>query len=102
MSEGHYFPNEIWVVVPTSEILLKVLTLLPVVLFGLFGNLALLYIILKFKQLRTPSNIITANMAAVDLAYLFIHPWIFLTKDFFQNFQLGEVGCKIDGWLECK
>lgn len=45
---------------------------------------------------------IIANKAIVDLTYLLIYPWIFLIKDFFQNFELGNIGCKIDGWLECE
>lgn len=40
-------------------------------------------------------------MAAADLASLLIHPWVFLIYDFFQNYQLGEIGCKLEGAIEC-
>lgn len=74
---------------------------LPVVIWGIFGNLTLLYIIVQNRHIRTPTNLLVANMAAADLASLLIHPWVFLIYDFFQNYQLGEFGCKIEGTIEC-
>lgn len=41
-------------------------------------------------------------MAAADLASLLIHPWVFLIYNFFQNYQLGVFGCKVEGAIECK
>lgn len=40
-------------------------------------------------------------MAAADLLSLLIHPWVFLTYDFFQNYQLGSFGCKTEAAVEC-
>lgn len=40
-------------------------------------------------------------MAAADLLSVLIHPWIFLVYDFFQNYQLGQFGCKAEGAIEC-
>lgn len=96
------FPNDKWIIRPTSDIIIKVSCMLPIVLFGLLGNAALFYIICKYKHLRTPTNLIIANMAIADFINLLFNPWIFLVVDFFQNYQLGEFGCKVEGWLECK
>lgn len=41
-------------------------------------------------------------MAVADLAQLLICAWIFLLKDFYQNYLLGTFGCKFEGFLECK
>lgn len=57
---------------------------------------------MKNRHLRTPTNMIIANMATADLTSLLIYPWMFLVSDFFQNYQFGEFGCKVDGWWECK
>lgn len=73
----------------------------PVVLWGILGNILLLYIIISFRHLRSPTNLLIANMAAADLSSLMIHPWVFLVYDLFQNYQLGEFGCKAEGAVEC-
>lgn len=71
-------------------------------MWGIFGNFTLLYVIIKNRHIRTPTNLLIANMAAADLASLLIHPWVFLIYDSFQNYQLGEIGCKLEGTIECK
>uniref|UniRef100_A0A1B0CUX5 Putative 7 transmembrane receptor n=1 Tax=Lutzomyia longipalpis TaxID=7200 RepID=A0A1B0CUX5_LUTLO len=38
-------------------------------------------------------------MAAADLATLLFCPAMFMVNDFFQNYELGEIGCKIEGFL---
>lgn len=96
------FINKIWVVVNPSQIIIKTSLFLPVVIWGILGNLALLYVIFKNRHIRTPTNMLIGNMAAADLASLLIHPWVFLIYDFFQNYQLGEFGCKIEGTIECE
>lgn len=96
------FINEIWGIVNPSQIIIKSSAFLPVVICGIFGNLTLLYVIMKNRHIRTPTNLLIGNMAAADLASLLIHPWVFLIYDFFQNYQLGELGCKLEGTLECK
>lgn len=99
---SHNFPGDKWIVLSTEEIVVKTSLLLPVVLIGLLANVSLLYVVWKYKQLRTPTNMIIANMATVDTLSLSIYPWTFLLVDFFQNYQLGEFGCRVEGWIECK
>ncbi|XP_022916828.1 neuropeptide Y receptor type 1 [Onthophagus taurus] len=94
------FINEIWLVTDTREIIIKTSAVLPVVLWGIFGNICLLYIIIKFRHLRSPTNLLIGNMAAADLASLLIHPWVVLVYDFFQNYQLGAFGCKVEAAIE--
>ncbi|KAK5641359.1 hypothetical protein RI129_009906 [Pyrocoelia pectoralis] len=75
--------------------------MLPVVIWGIFGNLSLLYIIIRNSYLHSPTNLLIANMAFADFILLFVHPWIFLAHDFFQNYPLGEFGCRFEGAFEC-
>ncbi|XP_068900263.1 neuromedin-K receptor isoform X2 [Tenebrio molitor] len=56
---------------------------------------------LKNRHICTPTNMLIGNMAAADLFSLLIHPWVFLSYDFFQNYQLGSFGCKTEAALEC-
>lgn len=94
------FPREIWFSKPSTEILYKLLTLLPILLFGAIGNLLLLNIIARNRALHTPTNHILANMISADTLTLLICPMMFVCNDFFQNFILGPIGCRMDGFLQ--
>ncbi|XP_058830844.1 somatostatin receptor type 5-like [Topomyia yanbarensis] len=94
------YPREMWYIIPFWELLLKTLTFIPVITFGIFGNIALLCIICTIRPLRTPTNILIANLAVADLATVVICPIMFMVHDFYQNYVMGEVGCKLEGFLE--
>ncbi|XP_063708800.1 neuropeptide FF receptor 2 [Culicoides brevitarsis] len=95
------FPNVIWIRNSASEISVKVLTLFPVVIFGIIANSALLFIIFHHRSMRTsPTNILIANMATADLLTLVICPLMFILNDTYQNYQLGTVGCRTEGFLQ--
>lgn len=96
------FPKEIWIIIPTSEAIIKITTIIPVVLIGVFGNCLLLNIISRNRALRTPTNFLLANMAAADLATLLFCPLMFICKDLFQNYIMGSLGCKLEGYLQGK
>lgn len=86
--------------IPTAEATIKLLTLVPVVLFGVFSNLLLLNIIARNRALQTPMNLILANMVAADTFTLLFCPIMFICRDFFQIFVLGAIGCKMEGYLQ--
>lgn len=75
-------------------------TYVPVLLFGLIGNALLITIIIRNRFLKTPTNILILNMAAADFATLLICPIMVMYRDFFQNYLLGPVGCKAEGFLQ--
>ncbi|XP_055590856.1 substance-P receptor-like [Uranotaenia lowii] len=94
------YPREIWYTIPSWEILTKVITFLPVISFGIFGNVALLCIICTLRQLRTPTNYLIANLAVADLATVAVCPAMFMLHDFYQNYVMGAIGCQLEGFLE--
>ncbi|XP_061393133.1 neuropeptide FF receptor 2-like [Musca vetustissima] len=95
------FPEDrIWLHIPESEMIIKICTFVPVLIFGLIGNYIIVRLIVKNRALRTPTNLIIANMAVADLLTLLICPSMFLINDFYQNYLLGSVGCKLEGFLE--
>jgi len=59
----------------------------------------MVYLIAANRSLRSPTNLIIANMAVADLLTLAICPAMFMLNDFYQNYQLGYVGCKMEGFL---
>lgn len=73
---------------------------MPIVVIGLLGNGLLLNIISRNRALRTPTNFLLANMAAADLATLIFCPITFICKDLFQNYVLGAIGCKLEGFIQ--
>jgi hypothetical protein len=80
----------------------KTVAFIVVVMVGIVGNILLLGIVLRNRSMRTPTNLLIANMAVADLATLVILPWVFICMDCFQNYILGEIGCKAQGFLECE
>lgn len=90
------FPCEIWLVKPTPEITYKSLILSTIIVFGIYGNFLLLNVIVRNRALQTPTNLLLANMIAADTFTLLLCPFFFVCDDFFQNFILGPVGCKLD------
>lgn len=99
---GIDYPNEIWIRRQDWEVGVKSTALAPIVLFGIFGNITLLAVIIKSRPLKTPTNLLILNMAITDMNTLIISTWMFLVRDIFQNYILGEFACKIEGFCECK
>ncbi|XP_058464161.1 neuropeptide Y receptor type 2-like [Malaya genurostris] len=94
------YPAEIWDHIPDKDIIIKLTILIPIVLFGILGNAALLEIIFSNRALRTPAHLLIANLALIDLVTLILCPPIFLLHDIHQSYVLGPVGCKLEGFIE--
>lgn len=86
--------------IPPDEAIIKISTLYPIVIFGIISNLILLNIIARNRALQIPTNLILGNMVAADTLTLIFCPIIFLSRNFFQNYVLGPIGCKMDGYLQ--
>lgn len=94
------YPREIWQLKPGWEVALKTITFLPLVLFGVLGNAVLCCTLVQIRALRTPTNLLIANLAVADLATLVICPLMFMFHDFYQNYVLGAIGCRTEGFLQ--
>lgn len=64
---------------------------------GTLANGGLIYSMIKQKSLHTAANLLIANMCVADFGTCLIGPWMFLCYDLFQNYILGEIGCRLDG-----
>ncbi|ETN59380.1 endothelin B receptor [Anopheles darlingi] len=96
----HNYPLEIWTTIPENELILRLCLFVPIILFGLLGNGILLEVIFTNRTLRTPSHLLIANLVVTDFLTLLVRPIFFMTHDFFQNYLLGPVGCKMEGLIE--
>ncbi|XP_055917880.1 neuropeptide FF receptor 2 [Eupeodes corollae] len=95
------FPQDrIWYRIPEWEVILKVTTFVPVIVFGIASNLIIVYLIIQNRALRTPTNMLIANMAVADTAALLICPIMFMYNDFYQNYMMGFWGCKTEGFIQ--
>ncbi|CAG9763401.1 unnamed protein product [Ceutorhynchus assimilis] len=99
--ESQDFPNDIWYNKGTHDLITRLAAFLPVCLIGLIGNLWVIYVLKSNRHLRTPTNLIVGNMAVADMLSTVIHPCFIFVYDYFQVYQLGSVGCKGEGPLEC-
>lgn len=96
----YYFPCDIWFVKPYDELIYKTILLMIIVVVGAIGNLLLLNIIVRNRALHTPTNLLLANMISADMLTLIFCPLMFICRDFFQNYTLGPIGCKLDVCLQ--
>lgn len=71
-----------------------------IVSFGVFINATVLKTILNKRHLGVPINYFFVSTAVADIATLLISPLMVLSRDVFQNYQLGWVGCKVETFLE--
>uniref|UniRef100_A0A182NZK0 G-protein coupled receptors family 1 profile domain-containing protein n=1 Tax=Anopheles epiroticus TaxID=199890 RepID=A0A182NZK0_9DIPT len=94
------YPLELWSTIPESELIVKLCVFIPIIVFGLLGNGILLEVIFSNRTLRTPSHLLIANLVVTDFLTLLVCPIFFMTHDFFQNYLLGPVGCKLEGFIE--
>ncbi|XP_030758668.1 substance-K receptor-like [Sitophilus oryzae] len=95
------FPNVIYYNKGTKILLKNIGIFLPVVMIGLIGNFWVIYVLKSNRYIRTPTNLIVGNMAVADSLSLLMHPCFIFVYDYFQNYQLGSIGCKGEGPLEC-
>ncbi|XP_054732633.1 opsin, ultraviolet-sensitive [Anastrepha obliqua] len=65
---------------------------------GCLGNSFVIFMFLRCKSLRTPANILVINLAVSDLLMLSKCP-IAIYNNFKQGPALGDVGCRIYGFL---
>lgn len=79
---------------------MRTFILFPIVVFGIIGNCLLLHVIYANRSLRSPTNFLIFNMAVSDLITLVLCPGLFVFKEIFQTYKLGEIGCKAEGSLE--
>lgn len=95
----HLFPSKIWEIRPTWEVIVKIISILPIIVIGSLANSSLIYVVIKEKSLRTTTNLLILNMCIADLGACLICPWMFLCVDLFQNYILRDIGCRLDGLL---
>ncbi|XP_072041515.1 bombesin receptor subtype-3-like [Amphiura filiformis] len=68
------------------------------VLFGVIGNIALLFIILKDKHLRNSPNILISNLALADLMYILIVGPIRIEHEIHPCWLRGALSCALKNY----
>ncbi|XP_040581196.1 compound eye opsin BCRH2 [Lepeophtheirus salmonis] len=67
---------------------------------SLFGNLLVMYIFIKVKSLRTPSNMFVVNLALSDFCMILTQAVPVIFNAFMQRYWAwGVFGCKLYGFL---
>ncbi|KAG5683614.1 hypothetical protein PVAND_012887 [Polypedilum vanderplanki] len=79
---------------PLLRIIASIL-LFILVLFGVFGNLALIHIIANKWRIQTSFNLFIANIALADILITVAMTSFLLSHMFFGEFIYGEIVCKI-------
>ncbi|KAG9331391.1 hypothetical protein AGOR_G00193430 [Albula goreensis] len=72
-----------------------------VTLLGVVGNLALILIIVRQKEMHNVTNILIANLSVSDLLVSIMCLPITLVYTFMDHWVFGEVMCKLNGMVQC-
>ncbi|KAG7174614.1 Neuropeptide FF receptor 2-like 2, partial [Homarus americanus] len=63
-------------------------------------NAALLWVLARHKRLHTSINLFIGNLAVADLLLAASCPTLFILEDFYQNYILGAIGCRLQGFIQ--
>lgn len=72
-----------------------------VIILGLSGNLALIIIILKQKEMRNVTNILIVNLSFSDLLATIMCSPFTLVYTLMDHWIFGEVMCKLNEYIQC-
>lgn len=78
---------------PVNSFILMVLYAL-VCLIGMFGNLLVIYVVLRFSKMQTVTNIYILNLALADLCFLIGIPFLLITMHI-SEWSFGTGMCKV-------
>ncbi|XP_030047446.1 neuropeptide Y receptor type 1 [Microcaecilia unicolor] len=72
-----------------------------VIILGLSGNLALIIIILKQKEMRNVTNILIVNLSFSDLLVTIMCLPLTLVYTLMDHWVFGEIMCKLNPYVQC-
>ncbi|XP_076320104.1 QRFP-like peptide receptor [Tachypleus tridentatus] len=90
-SFGTFFLDDL---IPTS--IVYGLTLI----IGLTGNILIMYTVVRFRRMRTISNIFLASLASADLLLILVCVPVKYVKLFSYTWTLGEICCKLVYYIQ--
>ncbi|CAG2169855.1 unnamed protein product [Oppiella nova] len=93
--------GSLWYRLPDWNVAVKSLAIIPVMIVGIFGNLAVIALILRLHALRKSHiNLFILNMAIADLLTTLFCPWVALVNNVYQFYELGPFICQMDGFVK--
>ena len=84
------------------QIILKYIFYVLSMIIAFFGNLSVIFVILRTKSLRTKFNIYIVNLAFADLFMPIVCMWIHLINSLNHKWIFGEFMCKIHTFVQGK
>ena len=77
-----------------------ILLYVVIIVFGLFANGLICYVIVKRKKLQTVRNIFIVNLAVSDMIMCILCMPFTLVKLLLKNWPLGDAMCRLVPWLQ--
>ncbi|XP_064457759.1 gastrin/cholecystokinin type B receptor-like [Ornithodoros turicata] len=92
--------ERVWYKLSGPPLVLQCLPYVPVILFGTFGNLAILCVVAANREMRKRTNFFICNMAVADLLTTVVSSWQVLVTNVYQFYVLGGVFCRLEGLFQ--
>ena len=85
---------------PTFELALKCVFYAIAMFLALFGNLAIIIVVIRTKSLRTKFNIYIVNLAIADFFIPVVSMWLHLGNNLHEQWAFGRGLCKIHTFIQ--
>ncbi|XP_071128533.1 substance-P receptor-like [Mytilus edulis] len=87
-------------VVPTWEIIIKIILFIVIILFSVLGNILIIIVVIKNHTMWTTTNYYLVNLAVADLMVTISCTWVTLVDDVTEGWVLGKFFCKINTFTQ--
>lgn len=86
--------------VPLWEIIVKTIFILCIIVVSLIGNILIIVIVYRNKQMHTATNYYIVNLAVADLMVTVSCTWVALVEDVTNGWVLGAFFCKFNTFMQ--
>ncbi|XP_041364201.1 QRFP-like peptide receptor [Gigantopelta aegis] len=82
------------------EVVIKVITYIPIIVLALVGNFFVILVVAKNKRMRTTTNYYIVNLAIADLLVVVSCSWVHLLTDLTEGWILGAFFCRFNTFAQ--
>ncbi|XP_060084126.1 substance-P receptor-like [Ylistrum balloti] len=86
--------------IPLWEIIVKSIFVLCIIVISLIGNILIIVIVFRNRQMHTATNYYIVNLAVADLMVTVSCTWVALVEDLTTDWVLGAFFCKFNTFMQ--
>ena len=84
------------------EIMLKVIAYVAIIFLALIGNSLVIYVVARFKRMRTVTNVYLVNLSVSGLLLAVFCSWVHLGSNIYPEWPFDRTACKAMPFINCE